>query len=180
MIARRVVLRRAVTFALFRSYMDDDRLFQVPDTAENALKIFYVVTVKRADVFKAQIGEKIRVQECAFYSALEFVDYFSEMILRIRNFVHEGIDKQTETLISASHCHCGKETGKRASVCRYRHLVVVQNYDEIPAKNSGIANTFECKPACHCAVADHNDDFPVLLACKVPCRKKPQSLRNRC
>ena len=158
-----VALRRAVAFALLGEDMDQHRpLRVVAHRLQGFDEIFKVVTVDGADIVELEGLEEHPRGEEALEALLALAEDVEDVLADIGDlqFFHQ-------VRLDAAHGLAGElaaeEAGERANIRRNRHLVVVQDDDQVFVEVAGVVERLEGQAGGHRPVADDGDGAAVIL-----------------
>ena len=157
MIGDRVVFGELVALPLARDDVQELRALQLLDVGERRHERIEVVAVDRPDVVEAELFEKRRRRHHALHvllgAARELPDAHAleQMLARPPGArVHPAGEKAREVI------------GERAHGTRDRHLVVVEDDQQIDIHGPGIVHRLISHACRHRAVADHRDAVALL------------------
>ena len=149
----RSILGARVAVALLRDHVQELRAFQRLHVRERVRQHVDVVPVDRPDVVEAEFLE----QRAGQHHALHVLFPALRELLHRRHLRQHFLAAPPHRVVEARSEELGEVAVQRAHRLRDRHLVVVEDDEEIGARDAGVVQRLERHAGAHRAVADHGD-----------------------
>ena len=151
----RIFFRRPVSHALFRADMDQDCLVDALCVLDGLDHIPDIVSVDRP-----QIGDPHLLKEhSGHHQGLERLLGPADPLRHLgERLIERVIHAVTQLYITGRSPDLTEIFGDPADVPGDRHVVVIENDDQIGGQARGIVERLVGKTSCHGAVSDHSDD----------------------
>ena len=179
MVGHRVLARLRDAVALLREDVQQDRPLLILQVAQPAAQRRQIVTVDRAEVAEAEIFE----EHAARHHRLEAVADLLELAFRPaaddRHLFEESADLLLGILVEVRHPPLVERMRQSAGARADRHLVVVENDEQVLLQPAGVVQRFEDDAARQGAVADDGDRFAVGLAHQIVADLEAEHGRDR-
>ncbi len=150
----RVFLGARVAVSLARDDVQELRALELAQVGERLRQQLDVVAVDRTDVVEAQLLE----QGAGQHHALDVLFGALRELAHRRQLRQHLLAAAAHAIVEARSQHPGQVLVDRADRFRDRHVVVVQDDEQVGAL--GVVQRLECHPRTHRPVADHGDDMP--------------------
>ena len=149
--------------ALLRDHVQQHRPLKFADQGEVLLQLADIVPIDRPDIAEAQVFEKHPAQQTGLYGVFHLREESLDRIADDRHFVQVFLNLGLQAGIERIHPQAVERFGQSADARTDRHLVVVQDDDEILFQPAGIVHGLEDDARGEGAVADHGQDVPLSL-----------------
>ena len=173
----RRLLGRLVALALDRVDVDQDGPLHLLGTLEDFLHQRDVVAVERADVVEAHLLEEAARHEDGAHAILEVARRLVDLVADMRDAHEQAAHVALGARVLRRDADAREVLAHGADIGVYRHLVVVEDDDELRAEVAGVVERLERLAARQRAVADDGDDL-VLLPLGIACERHAERRRD--
>ena len=132
--------------------------------------------VNRADVFESHLLEQNTGDKKIFRKRLHPADELNQM-MAARQMAQKELDMSLKSVVAAPGDEFRQAGGDGPDTFRDRHLVVVDNQDEMPLMPPDIVQSFKRDAVAKRAVADHRNNPGLLVA--IILQRRGESHRGR-
>ena len=158
MVRHRVGLGQLVALALSRDHMQELRTLQMLDVLQCRHQRLQVVPVDRADVIEAKLLEQCRRHHQSLGAFLKTLGQFEQ---RRRDLEHVLANAFRSRIKLAAH-ELREIPVQRADRRADRHVVVVQDHQQVALGDAGVVQCLEGHAGTHGAIADDRHRLAVL------------------
>ena len=137
--------------------MDHHRLFKLLCVPQHLNQHPHVVTIDRPKVVKSKILEQVAVVEHLTQRSLGIGNDITKLSSDKRNLAHGFFNMLLNYIVAFRRPFCGQVTRKRTDAFGYRHIIVIENHNQVIAAASGIIESFINHPACKGSVPGDRD-----------------------
>ena len=173
----RAFFRRFISLAFFGNNMNDNRAGSLFSGFKNFHKMFQIMPVNRAIVFKAQMFKNRTRHKQIFNAAFNAADNIYNIFAVVFMF-----KPAFQILFYAGICFCRAQLvqiiAHSADVFGDRHLIVIKHNNQLFLQIAGVVQRFISHATCHGAVADNGNHF-IIFALQVTRNRHAQSSRYR-
>ena len=150
-----------VAVALLRDHVQEFRTRQFPQVFQRRDQRIEVVTVDRAVIMEAELLEQRARRDHALHV---FFGPLGEFAQRRRQFQHLGA-RAAGRVVGVAGQQAGQVLVQRADRRRNRHVVVVEDDQQVGILDARVVQCLEGHAGGHRAVTDHRDAVPALAQC---------------
>jgi hypothetical protein len=155
----RIVLGELVALPLAGDHVKELRALQLLDVLQRRDQRIEVVAVDRTDVVEAELLEQRRGRHHALHVLLGA----PRELPHPRHALEQVLARAAGGRIDAAREQAREIVGERAHRRRDRHLVVVEDHEEIDIHRAGVVHGLVGHARRHRAVADHGDAAALLV-----------------
>jgi len=160
-VEHRISLGELVALALAGDHVQELRPLEALEVVQRGDQRVEVVAVDRAVVVEAELLEQ---RARADHALGVLLDLARELGHRRRHAEHLLADT-ARSVVGRSGQHAGEDLGERPDRRRDRHLVVVEDHQQVDVLHvAGVVERLEGHACRHRAIADHRDRVTVLAA----------------
>src|ERR1700680_1269931 len=156
------VLARWESFSFLRDAMNETGPAHILDRRESIHQRVDVVTVDRPEVSKPELFEENSWSEERLYALLPLPHQGANSGKRARRGIDHCSDRRADAIVERIPLNRGQILRHRPHVWGDRHLVVVENDDEVALGRTRVVEAFVRQPAGQCSIAKNRDDLEVL------------------
>ena len=176
--AQRILLRKVVPLPFLGEGVEQDRPAEVLDMVECLHQKLHVVAVDRAKIPESEFLEDDVGNNQCFDADLDFARQLTRFTTQFGNQAEQLPHVGFDAVVQLTGRYLGQVHVECADVLRNRHLVVVENDDQILVQNSRVVDRFERDTAGERTVA-HQRDHLVVIAAEIPGRRHSQRGTDR-
>ncbi len=159
----RVGFGGGVALALARHHVQELRSAQLADVAQRVHQRLDVVPVHRSDVVEAHLLE----QRAGQHHALQMLFRAARQLPHRGHLPQHLLAALAQVRIHASREHAREMVRQRADVLGDRHVVVVEDHEQVRRQRARMVQRLEGEARGHRTVTDHCDHPPVVAgACR--------------
>ncbi len=171
--------RRQVALALLGQHVDQHRPVDVvAHPLEGLDQVFQLMALDRADIVEFEGLEQHAGGEEALEALLALAQDVEDVLADIGQLSQPFLDVGLDPSHRLAGQLAAEETGEGADIRRDRHLVVVEDDDQVAVEVAGVVEGLEGEAGGHRAVADHRDG-PVRLFLDVAGQGHAEGGRDR-
>ncbi len=160
-VADRVVFRGCEAFAFHGHHMQQLGAFEVTHVAQRLQQRGQVMAIDRADIIEAQLLEQGARRDHALHMLFGPP---CNLERRSRQARQNAFAALAHVVVERACPEAREIRGEPTLVARDRHLVVVQDNQQVRAGVRGMVQRLESHARGHCAVADHRHYLALLVA----------------
>ena len=172
------VLGRLVSLSLLRHDMDERRSRQALHVFHRREKNVHVVAVEWAHVLESHFFEENPRSDHSLDAFLHRLRHPDHGEAQAGNRLEEVLRLFPDGRVEGSGHEAGEVGREGADIGRDRHLVVVQDDDQVLLQVAGVVERLERHPRRHRPVSDHGDDPPRFFL-QVPGAGESEGRGNR-
>ena len=154
----RILLGARVPVALFRDHVEELRALELLDVRQRAGERVDVVAVDRPDVVEPELLEQRAGQQ----HPLRVLFPALRELLDRRQLRQDFLAAAAHRVVEARREELREIAVERAHRLGDRHLVVVEDHEEVGAGDARVVERLERHAGTHRAVADHRDHAPIV------------------
>src|SRR6185369_8572108 len=143
--------------------VNEDGIIEAPNFFQSLLKLVQVMPVDRSDILKAERLEKHPRSEYAFQCLLGPFRHFESMFAEVVKSLQKALDILLDLVNKFVGDGAVHKVGECPDIFRDRHLVVIQDDDQVLVQMTRLVQTFERHAAGHGTVADDRYHLVPLL-----------------
>src|SRR5437660_12912711 len=113
------------------------------------------MTVDRPEVAEAELLEQYPGSQEGFHTLLPFPHQSADSRERARGSVDDASDRRADSIVERISLNRSQVLRDRTDVWRDRHLVVIENDDEIPLGGASVVEPFVCQSTSESAIAEY-------------------------
>ena len=172
------VLRWCIALALHRHAMQQHRArnIRIPQVLQHRYQVVHVVTVDRPHVVEPEFLEQ---RAARHHAAGILFRPLRRHFHRMRQLLRDVLAEFAQLAILLRRQQTRQVIVQRPHRWGDRHLVVVQDHDQLRAHCAGVVHRLVGHARRHRAVADHRDHVAVLLTLQVAAHRETQARRDR-
>src|SRR5689334_16587494 len=156
------VLASGKSFPLLSDAVNEPRATHLAHGGQRVDQLVDVVTIYRAEIAESELLEQDTGRKEGLHALLPFPHQRCNSGKRSRGGVDYGADCRANAVVKRIALNRGEILRHRADVRRNRHLVVVQNDDEVPIRRSRVVQSLVGETTRRRSVAEDGDDLEIL------------------
>ncbi|CDN43885.1 hypothetical protein BN871_DS_00300 [Paenibacillus sp. P22] len=163
----RIVLGRRIAFALDGNDMHENRSLHVARLLQHIQQLAHVVAVDRTEIMESELLEQDAAHQQIFDAVLEPLRRLRQLAADRGDFLEKGLQLFLRLLVMPVRADPAEILMHRSDIRGDRHLVVIQDDDQVFLFVADMVHRFERHAAGKGAVADDRDDL-VAAALQIP------------
>ena len=148
---------------LLGHHVQQHRPLELPHHVQVLLQLADVVAVDRPDVAEAEVLEEHAAQQAGLDGVLDLREEPLDRVADHRHAVEHLLDLGLQAGVEVGHPQPVERFGQSAHAGADRHLVVVEDDDEVLLQPAGVVHGLEDHAAGEGAVADHGHDVAIFF-----------------
>ena len=172
-----IVLGRFIPLALFGKNMDQHGVIEFFDVLQGLNQLRQVMTVDWADIFETKgLEHHCRCKE-PLEGILHLACHMENILANSVKTAKERLYVLLEPMNKFTGGGSAEKTGKCPDILGNRHLIVIEDHNQVLVQSPGMVHSFKGNAACHGAVTDHRQHL-VLAAIQVTPYRKTGGCRD--
>src|SRR5256714_11108734 len=172
------VLSRREPLPFLRDAMDKAGPFQLLYRRESVHQRVDVMAVDGTEIPEAKLLKENARSEESLHAFLPFPDQRADTGERAGRGIYDGANSGSDAIIQRVSLYRGQILRHRADVGRNRHLVVVEDHDEVALRRTGVVQSFISQTASQSPVAEYRHNLE-MLAVQIARDRHPVACGNR-